>query len=112
MTIDQTASRTDEQGEAAGELSLVLRAEDGTAYAIPQAVVEGYRLSDEQWTELEAQIKAEGSDVEGFYYGPSGNVGSFAPTMRRLVPQDWGIGTVYVPRMVPWQPIDYHPPVR
>lgn len=103
---------TTQPSETAGELCLMLRAEDGATYAIPQAALEGHRLSDQQRTELEAQINATGADVKGFYYGPSGNVGSFAPTRPGVVVafQNWSF--VYVTRQAPWQPTEFRPVVR
>jgi non-specific serine/threonine protein kinase len=81
-----------------------LRADDGTVYAIPRSVVEAHRLSDAQRMELEAHL---GADVDGFYYGPSGNVGTFGsgtpgPAPRSYDPNKpllggWdGVGLRYV----------------
>lgn len=104
---------TNERNEAAAEPCLMVRTEDGTAYAIPQSVVETHRLSDEQRAALEARATADDGDVDGFYYGPSGNVGSFSPTKPGMVvDRVWWTITYYKPGMVPWSPIDYHPPLR
>lgn len=81
MTTDQTAPMTGPEGEASGEPCLILRADDGTTFVIPASVVEAHRLSDDDQTALEARLKKEGGDVEGFYYGPTGNVGTFAPAL-------------------------------
>jgi hypothetical protein len=83
MTSEQTAARANDQGEPAGEPCLVLRAEDGTAYAIPQTELEGFRLSEEHRAGLEAQLAAGDSDLQGFYYGPSGNVGTFGGSVPK-----------------------------
>jgi len=95
---------TSKQGETAQEMGLMLRADDGVTYVIPQSVVEAHRLSDEQRTELEAQLAADGADVEGFYYGPSGNVGSFEMTRPQVSRQSIPFfGTWTSVQMVPYQ---------
>lgn len=76
MTTDQTAPMTNQPGEAAGEPCLLLRANDGTTFVIPAHVLEAHRLSGAEQTALEARLTQDG-DVAGFYYGPSGNVGTF-----------------------------------
>lgn len=101
---------TNERVETAGEPHLLLRAADGTTYAIPQGIVEAHRLSDEQWADLEAGLRADGVDVEGYIhdpYPPTGNVGTFGSGTPGPVGQydpsrpylgGWdGVGLRYVP---------------
>jgi hypothetical protein len=77
MTSDGTAERMEEGGEA----GLLLRADDGSAYLIPRAALEQYRLSDEGRAALEEQA-AEAGDVRG--HGQY--IGQFSMTMPVWVP--------------------------
>lgn len=118
MTIEQSGLTTGEQAETAEELCLLLRADDGATYAIPQAALEGYRLSDAQRAELEAHLGADGTDVQGYYNESivnrtnTGNVGRFSPT-HPVIEWGWplGWGKRIVPQTGDAYP-DYHPPVR
>jgi hypothetical protein len=74
---------TNERDESNGEPCLMVRAEDGTAYAIPRSIVEAHRLSDEQRTELEAHYAADAADTGGFDLSSGGFVG---PDYKRPAP--------------------------
>lgn len=52
----------EEINETVDQPSLVLRAEDGAMYAIPQEALETFRLSDEQRAEVEPQLTAAAAD--------------------------------------------------
>jgi hypothetical protein len=99
---------TNGQAGAADEPCLLVRADDGTAYAIPRSTVEAHRLTGEQWAALEASMQADGNDVAGYYYGPTGNVGTFGggpagppvPVYNPANPSagGWdGVGLRYIP---------------
>ena len=100
MTSDQTPERT-EQTE---DIGLLLRADDGSAYLIPRAALEQFRLSDEGRAALESQ-EAETGDVQGHQY-----IGQFSMTMPvwRPVFSNWGYWSTG-----PYKTdTSYYPPLR
>jgi len=110
MSTEQPAPTAGPPGEAAAEPHLLLRAEDGATFLLPARVVEAHRLADEERAALEAQLKDGGADVAGFYYGPSGDVGRFAP-------ERGGLTGYWLPLYVRTNlnredPNGYHPLVR
>ena len=73
---DRAGERPEGTGEA-GEVGLLLRAEDGAAYLIPRAALEHFRLTDEGRAAVEAQLaETAGGDVQGHQY-----IGQFKMTM-------------------------------
>lgn len=103
MTKEQISSGN-AAGEAAGEPCLLLQAEDGGAYLVPVAALEGFRLPDEQRVELEAGLAASGGDTQGFYGGTTQDTGLFPMTMAQGVSHVPGLGGGFFRvRMVPYR---------
>ena len=100
-----TNERT-EGTEQAETIGLLLRADDGTAYLIPQAALEQFRLTDEGKAAVESQ-QAEAGDVQG--HGQY--IGQFSMTMPvwRHVTSQWGYWSTEPYRT---HTSTYYPPLR
>jgi len=112
-------SETDKTRESTAVSCLIVRAEDGGAYAVPLADLESYRLTDTQWAALDGQIGTSGADVDGFGVGPNGEfIGEF-PDWVMVKQHVEHVGVVPV-RLPAWivinrnreDPNGYHPPLR
>ena len=86
--------------EQPSERALLLPAEDGGLYAIPESVLERFRLSDEHRAEAEAAIPAD--EVEG--YGQY--IGQFSMGPYRWLSYSWEWTNRWVPDT------SYYPPLR
>jgi hypothetical protein len=92
-----------EQKQTPPQPCVVLQGEDGSAYLIPQAALDTFRLSDEQRAELQAHSPAADDDVHGHQY-----IGQFQMTMYYPT-FGWDAGRFELP----WAPVtSYYPPLH
>jgi hypothetical protein len=101
------ASQPDQQEGRAG---LLLRSEDGRAYAIPESALEAFRLSDEEWAKVEANLSGpdDDNDVQGFaqYIGQFRMTLPYYTVWTYRLPAYGGMGD-------PWTPdTSYYPPLH
>ena len=91
------------RASAADEPHLLVRADDGTAYAIPRSIVEAHRLSGEQWAALQERAQADGLEVAGYQFIGTFPTGTPGPPVRQYDPANpvaggWdGVGLRYIP---------------
>ena len=78
------ANETQGQGESSPGAAALIRDADGSAYAVPTAVLEAHRLTPERRAELEAQLRASADG--GAAAMPPADAPIFALTPEELAP--------------------------